>query len=570
MSMDVCIIGAGWSGLYACKFALENGLKPIVLERRSDVGGVWNYSDDPEITTVMKSTISSSSRIVTEASDFFMDEDVGHFMHHEDVVKYLRDYIAEFGLGKYLNFSTEVTGVEKVGDKWHVTYWQDAESKTLLVDKLAVCAGLHNRKKPIGKPVSSFSGQVVHAGDIKEIRPNDFSEEDRVIVYGGGETASDIIDLLVKTPAQVTWAIRDGQHFLRKTLFHQRKADGQYNKHDFALDTIASPLINAVSPFSRNAPGRRFIADWLSTGSCARYQGHGVPVWRTPYKYGHQFFNKNGHSVENVTSGRVNPQDEIVNVTHDVVEFKSGHREQFTHIICCFGYEFYCPFLPSALQNIKLEDLFHFVIPPADTSVGFFGFARPVIGSIPLVTEMQCLWAFRAWSGKIDFPPEQKMRSRQHWHNKTWERKVPGRGNLKTLVQPATYGAMILKAAFPDRSPGDHFWKHPLRALRFLRWIPSGSIRFALDPTISNREFTRRWKRRRHGLLIGWFLPMVILMNQLLRIEQLIDWFYERRERKQNPDAIASWQQLHQKADKKKLASQDAKHNALQSQRRAA
>ena len=74
MGLDVCIIGAGWSGLYACKYALENGLQPIVLERREGLGGVWNYTDDPATTTVMKSTVSSSSRVVTEASDFFMDE----------------------------------------------------------------------------------------------------------------------------------------------------------------------------------------------------------------------------------------------------------------------------------------------------------------------------------------------------------------------------------------------------------------------------------------------------------------------------------------------------------------
>ncbi len=90
IDMDVIIIGAGWSGIYACKYAIENGLKPVVLERRSEIGGVWNYSDDPAITTVMKSTISSSSRIVTEASDFFMDESVGHFMHHRDIIQYLR------------------------------------------------------------------------------------------------------------------------------------------------------------------------------------------------------------------------------------------------------------------------------------------------------------------------------------------------------------------------------------------------------------------------------------------------------------------------------------------------
>ncbi len=530
--MDVCIIGAGWSGIYACKYALENGLKPIVLERRNDIGGVWNYSDDPEITTVMKSTISSSSRLVTEASDFFMDESIGHFMHHTDVIDYLRAYIEKFKLSGYLQFGADVKSVKKVDGYWHVTYEQNGETKNVVASKLAVCAGLHNKKKPIGEPISSFSGKVIHAGDFKEIKPSDFSEDDRVLVYGGGETASDIIDLLVKTPAKITWAIRGGQHFLRKTLFFQRKGVGQYEKHDFALDTIASGLINAVSRFSRGAPGRRFVTDFLSTGSFAGYQGHGVHLWRNQYKYAQQFFNKNGHSVEHVGTGRIIPENDITEVIDNIVEFKSGDRELFTHIICCFGYQFHCPFLPKPYHKADLEKFYQFVFPPDDTSIGFFGFARPIIGSIPLLTEMQCLWAFRAWSGKIDFRSSDEMAHRQAENIAYWDRKVPGRGNLRTLVQPATYVGLMIKESFPGRSPGEHFWKHPLRAIRFLTWIPSGSMRFAIDPNLSNREFTRLWRARKHGLFLGWILPFLIVMIRLLRLEKMNDWYVNRRERK--------------------------------------
>ncbi len=427
-SIDVCIIGAGWSGIYACKYALENGLNPVVLERRSDIGGVWNYSDDPEITTVMKSTISSSSRIVTEASDFFMDETVGHFMHHEEVIDYLRQYIARFQLQPYLHFGCQVVQVKKTGQHWHVSWEQDGKTQTLQATNLAVCAGLHNKKKPVTRPVADFSGTIIHAGDIKEIRPADFTEQDRVLVYGGGETASDIIDLLVKTPAAITWAIRGGQHFLRKTAFHQRPAAGQYDKHDFALDLIASAVISASSPFKKGAPGRRYIADFLSTGSIRGYQGHGVPVWRNQHRYGHQFFNKNGHSVEHVTCGRITPQNDIVSVTGDVVEFKSGERQTFTHVICCYGYEFHCPFLPAPYDRGELDRFYHFVFAPDDPSLALFGFARPIIGSIPVLTEMQCLWAFRVWSGKAALPSESEMRQRQQWTNQRWDERLPGAG----------------------------------------------------------------------------------------------------------------------------------------------
>ena len=530
--MDVCIVGAGWSGLYACKYALENGLNPIVLERREDIGGVWNYSQRSDTTTVMKSTISSSSRIVTEASDFFMDEQVGEFMHHEEILKYLRDYIKNFDLIEYLRFNCEVQSVEKIDDRWHVEYTQSGEAKKVVVDKVAVCAGLHNKQREIGEPINRFSGNVKHSGEIKEIKSGDFGPNDHVIVYGGGETASDLVDLLVKTPAKVTWAIRGGQHFLRKTLYHQRSGVGQFDKHDFALDLIASPLINGLSSFSKSAPGRRYITDWLSTGSVFKYQGHGIESWSNEYKYAQSFLNKNGHTVDHVHSGRVSPENEIVKVDGNRVSFKNGNCGEYTHIICCFGYEFYCPFLPQEYSSGKLEDLYQFVFPADDPSIAFLGFARPIIGSIPLITEMQCFWAFRVFAGKVNLADETTLKQRQNLNNQKWDRRLPGRGNLRTLVLPSTYFAMLLKESYPGRSPGKHFWKKPIRAFKFLSWIPSGSIRYAVDPEISDEEFDLLWKQRSHGWVIGYLLPIVIGISRLLRIESVVDWFVGRRRSK--------------------------------------
>lgn len=531
--MDVCIIGAGWSGLYACKYALENGLTPIVLEKRSAPGGVWNYSDDPKVTTVMKSTVSSSSRLVTEASDFFMDESVGEFMHHEEIREYLDAYVRKFNLQPYLNFDADVQSVRKVDRHWQITWRQHGETKTTIVDRVAVCAGRHSKQREIGEPISNFSGEVIHAGNIKQIARDDFTDGDHVVVYGGGETASDIIDLLVQTPAKITWAIRGGQHFLRKTLFRQRSGIGQFDKHDFALDTIASPLINGLSSFSKGAPGRRYLTDWLSTGSVTKYQGHGVPVWKNEHRYAQMFFNKNGHSVDFIHSGRVQPQNNIVDVRGDQLHFKSGNVERCTHVTCCFGYEFHCPFLPEPYRQGDIESMYQYVFPVDDPTIAFLGYARPIIGSIPLVTEMQCLWAFRVFSGKVELPDEAELVRRQEQVQAKWAGKLPGKGSLQSLVLPSTYVTMMLKEAYPNRSPGDHFWKKPLRAIKFLSWIPSGSIRFAVDPDIPDQRFNELWKQRRHGWFLAWVLPIIILISRLLHIETIVDWWVQRHEEKQ-------------------------------------
>ncbi len=98
----------------------------------------------------------------------------------------------------------------------------------------------------------------------------------------------------------------------------------------------------------------------------------------------------------------------------------------------------------------------------------------------------------------------------------------------------------MIKSAYPDRSPGDHFRKHPLRGLKFLTWIPSGSMRLALDPQISNREFNRLWRQRRHGIVIGWILPVLVVLGRLLQIEKLVEWHIARYQKRHPGRSILS------------------------------
>ena len=58
---DVTVIGAGWNGLVACKYMLEEGLSVVAIEKKDGIGGVWRYTDDPTIPSVMKSTCCTSA-----------------------------------------------------------------------------------------------------------------------------------------------------------------------------------------------------------------------------------------------------------------------------------------------------------------------------------------------------------------------------------------------------------------------------------------------------------------------------------------------------------------------------
>lgn len=405
--VDLVIVGAGWSGLYAAKYAKAEGLTVRVLEAREDLGGVWNYSESSDVITVMKSTISSSSRHVTEASDFGMPSDAGNFMRHQDVFDYLRNYAQHFDLMKDIRFNTRVVAARKnaAGD-WLVTVDSGEEYRA---SRLVVCCGVHQRQRKISGPIASFSGKLFHSGDFKHFEDFDVGADDHVVVYGGGETASDIIEALVSKECGITWAIAGGQHFFRKAKLRPSQALGQYSRFDTALDEQCTPLHRLATDFENAKPGMRYACNVASSGSVLAHQGHGLRVWKNETPWFRQFFNKNGHVLEMVWTGRVQAAPEITGCEGQRLRFGDGSEVDATHVICCFGYEPDLSFLPESLKDTPSHLMYRLVFHPDDPTLSFIGYARPIILSIPLLAEVQCMWAAKVWSGKTALPDRQTM-----------------------------------------------------------------------------------------------------------------------------------------------------------------
>lgn len=81
---DVIVVGAGFSGLMCCKHALENDLSVLVFEKQEDLGGIWNYSPDPDRSSVYKSTITTWSLLCFESH---VQKNVTiHFIHRSTPV----------------------------------------------------------------------------------------------------------------------------------------------------------------------------------------------------------------------------------------------------------------------------------------------------------------------------------------------------------------------------------------------------------------------------------------------------------------------------------------------------
>ena len=408
-TFDLIVIGAGWSGLYAAKYARAAGLSVCILEDREDLGGVWKFSDNPARVTVMDNTLSSSSRHVTEASDFAMETTSANLFTHQEALEYLRAYARRFDLTGLIETHARVCDTEKSGDLWTV---RTTDGRQFTGGRLAVCTGVHQSRRAVTGPVAGFGGHLIHAGDIKRASDLNLGPGDHVVIYGGGETAADLVhDLAIGTEARITWAIRGGQHFFRKVPLRPGQGPGQIDRTDIALDEYSSALIGLVSPPDLDKPGMRHRCNTATSGSVLSYQGHGIGVWTNDIPWFRQFFNKNGHVLDHVWNGRVDPAPAVSACDGRTLTFANRETVEATHVICCFGYQSDHGFLPAHLRDTCQAKLHRLVFHADDPSVAFFGMARPTILSIPYMIELQCMYAQKVWDGTIQLPDPETLRA---------------------------------------------------------------------------------------------------------------------------------------------------------------
>lgn len=522
----MCIIGAGWSGLLAARHMVENGLSVVLLEGREGLGGVWRYSPDPELVTVMESTITSSSAAVTEASDFPMDPAVGNFVHHRDILDYLERYAAHFDLKRRIRFKCAALEATRVGDRWQVR----CSDRRVDARFLVVSAGLHQRRKALRGPLAEFTGTSIHAGQLKSIDRERFGAGDRVLVYGGGESASDVVEQLAKTEAAITWAIPQGQHFFRKAAWPDRPGPGRYHQHDSPLDEASSRCIQLVSPFHRAKPGMRWLCLYGSTGSLLDYEGHGIPQWRKGVPFMRAFINKNGHVVELVKAGRVRAEGALARVDGRAVTFASGEREVFTHVIACTGYRAEFPFLPEALREREIEGRFKMIFDPDDPSVAFIGYARPTVGSLPLVSEIQCFYAARVFAGRVSLPTPEAMRAAITRDRKARDVFFHGRQRPPGLVHIVDYGREMAALAGVRPHYGRLFLESPTAWLKTF-FAPGQSAQFRLaDRATRDAAVAQIWRRHRPRYFA---YPFIYLLARLLQVDNILDGAHAIRRRLQ-------------------------------------
>ncbi|CAI0388912.1 unnamed protein product [Linum tenue] len=395
----VGIVGAGPSGLLACKYVLEKGFDPVVFEAEGDVGGIWSHT--------IASTRLQNKRSTYRFTDFPWPESVSD-VHppHSEVLAYMKSYASHFGIYQHIRFWSKVVGIDYVGEsfeemkswvvwggsgkpfgslspskgKWQVRV-QDVRNSSVEVHEvefLILCIGLYSGYPnipdfPPNQGPEVFKGKVVHSWDYSTMgseKAAEFVKGKRVAIIGSQKTA---IDIAAECAKANRWGISKMiEFYLRWKL--PLKRHGMVPKLSFFQDVSSCHICMLPDKFY----------DKVEEGSIVIKKSKTIR------------FCENGVLIDE--EGQSEPVVEA-----DVVILATGYRGD--HKLRDI---FDSPALQKTISgSSSIVPLYRQVIHPRIPQLAVIGYAESL--SSLYATEIRCQWLAEFLVGKFELPSVSKM-----------------------------------------------------------------------------------------------------------------------------------------------------------------
>jgi thioredoxin reductase len=447
---DICIIGGGQSGLVTCKTFIEQRKKVIVLEKCDNCIGMFSSIQEKEFFKW------SSSRYVSGFSDFPIPKTTPVWFTIQDYLNYLELYMKHFGLEKYINYNSEVKKCYQNQDKeWIVEY-----NKTkILCKKLIICTGLNQTPK-FPELVNDYTGEIIHTEYVyRNMNINDWKNKftgKRILLLGGAESAYDIGHIIVQYSDDVYYTTKNYTEWFPKGNEEPKNMDRLKKLNNNCLNILASndlstPTDTQLTYIEYSLPepmsqfwheyGRLIINSSLlrnifytssadECASCSHSHNQLCKINETPNSLFKKYVVKRTEFLidlhENKASVVYYP-DKIIERT---IYTKEKVIEDVDIIVCATGFKKQFLFLEKDVWDGVLIKK---IIPEKYTNIAFIGYARPTMGSIAVMAEMQSWWLEKYW-----FDPSFKYTIRKPIFREIDQMNIPNE-HINTIVNGCFY-----------------------------------------------------------------------------------------------------------------------------------
>jgi monooxygenase len=193
--LDVVIVGAGISGISAAWHLQDRcpSKSYAILERRENLGGTWDLFKYPGIR--------SDSDMYTLGFRFKPWTSEKAIADGPDIMAYLKEAVAEFGIDKHIRTAHTVTAAEwsDADNRWTVTVDKGGETIQITSSFLFAASGYYNYDQgytPQFPGSEDFQGPIIHPQHWPE--DLDYAGK-KIVVIGSGATAVTLIPALANS-----------------------------------------------------------------------------------------------------------------------------------------------------------------------------------------------------------------------------------------------------------------------------------------------------------------------------------------------------------------------------------
>jgi cation diffusion facilitator CzcD-associated flavoprotein CzcO len=385
---NVCVIGAGISGLTAGKMLSDYGIPYTCFEAGDRVGGNWAFKNPNGRSSAYASLHIDTSKQGLRFRDFPISDDFPDYPHHSQIKEYLDGYTDAFDLLTRIRFNTPVERCEHLdGGGWSV----QAGGEEHRFDVLVVGNGHHWDPRYPDFP-GEFSGPTIHSHHY--IDPSDPLplRDKQVLVVGIGNSASDIVsELSLKSnAARVFISTRSGAWVVPKYVAGK------------PLDEVLGTI-----PWLPLGP-QRFVARLVPRLLSGDPRNYGLPLPDHHFLETHPTVSS--ELLLRLGSGDAVAKPNVERLDGERVHFVDGTVEDVDAIIYATGYNISFPFFDpgfiSAPEN-RIR-LYKRMFKPGFDDLVFIGFAQAIPTAFPFV-ELQSQLLARYLAGTYRPPSVDEM-----------------------------------------------------------------------------------------------------------------------------------------------------------------